>query len=60
MVVGDDGSDQSRLAGGLAAQLGHLFGATTIFVRATESPARPSGLLESEADLYEGLLEQFS
>jgi nucleotide-binding universal stress UspA family protein len=56
VVIGDDGSDQSRRAGELASELGHLFGATTILVRATESAARPRGLPESEESLYERLL----
>ena len=56
VVIGDDGSDGARRAGELAAEIGHLFGATTTLVRATESAARPRGLPESEESLYERLL----
>ena len=56
VVIGDDGSDGARRTGELAAEIGHHFGATTTLVRATESAARPRGLPESEASLYEGFL----
>ena len=56
VVIGDDGSDGARRAGELAAEIGHLFGARTTLMRATEDPARPRGLPEVEASLYKGFL----
>jgi nucleotide-binding universal stress UspA family protein len=56
VVVGDDGSDESRRAVELASRLGHLFGARMILVRATEGLAQPRGLPESDAGFYEGLV----
>ena len=50
IVIGDDGSDGARRAGELAAEIGHLFGATTTLVRATEGAARPRGLPECRGE----------
>ncbi len=58
VVIGDDGSDAARRTRELAAEIGRLFGAKTTLVRATEGMARPLGLPESEASLYERRLRE--
>ena len=43
IVVGDDGSLPAKKAGGLATELGDVFGTEVIFVRAYRNPAEPVG-----------------
>lgn len=43
VIVGDDGSDDARKAGDLAAQIAGLFGAEVVLVRAYEKPPEPVG-----------------
>jgi nucleotide-binding universal stress UspA family protein len=58
VLIGDDGSDGARRAGDLAAEIGHLFGARTILVRATEGVTLPHRLSAPEAELYERRLDE--
>jgi nucleotide-binding universal stress UspA family protein len=43
VVVGDDGSRSAQWAGKLAAEIGDLFGAEVVLVRAYENPPAPVG-----------------
>lgn len=41
VVIGDDGSEEAKKAGGLASRFGHLYGAEMVLVRAGREPERP-------------------
>lgn len=43
VIVGDDGSDDARRAGAIAAQIAGLFAAEMVLVRAYENPPEPVG-----------------
>ena len=58
VVVGDDRSDQSRRAGELAAEIGHLFGARMTLVRATEGQTLPGRLTGPETRAHARRLDE--
>jgi nucleotide-binding universal stress UspA family protein len=60
VVVGDDGSDAAEKVGELAADIGKLFGAPNVLVRAYQNPPEPLGGWSSadRSRLNEVLLQQ--
>jgi nucleotide-binding universal stress UspA family protein len=58
IVVGDDGSEDARRAGNLAARIGRLFDAPGVLVRADPEPKLPPELPEHERELFRGLREE--
>lgn len=58
IVVGDDGSEDARRAGGLAVELGKLFEVPMTLVRVYQEPPAPITLPSDQLDLYERMVEQ--